>query len=95
MGGEKARAPYPAELRERAVRMVREPEGEHASRSAAVRLRWPARWAATARRLAAAQAPCAGRSGMTARVLGPRRKSVSVSGPWNARTVSCGKPTRS
>ena len=28
--------------------MVREHEGGHASRSAAVRLRWPRRWAATA-----------------------------------------------
>ena len=37
MGSEKTRAPHPAELRERAVRMVREHEGEHASRSAAVR----------------------------------------------------------
>ena len=37
MGSEKTRAPYPAKLRERAVRMVREHEGEHASRSAAVR----------------------------------------------------------
>ena len=37
MGSETRRTPYPAELRERAVRMVREHEGEHASRSAAVR----------------------------------------------------------
>ena len=41
MGTEKTRTPYPAELRERAVRMVREHEGEHegehASQSAAVR----------------------------------------------------------
>ena len=37
MGTERTRTPYPAELRERAVRMVREHEGEHASRSAAVR----------------------------------------------------------
>ncbi len=37
MGTEKMRTPYPAELRERAIRMVREHEGEHASRSAAVR----------------------------------------------------------
>ena len=37
MGTEKTRTPYPVELRERAVRMVREHEGEHASRSAAVR----------------------------------------------------------
>ena len=32
-----SRTPYPAELRERAIRMVREHEGEHATRSAAVR----------------------------------------------------------
>jgi transposase-like protein len=56
MGTEKTRTPYPAELRERAVRMVREHEGEHASRSAAVRLRWPRRWAATARRCGGASA---------------------------------------
>ena len=41
MGSEKTGAPYLVELRERAVRMVREHEGEHegehASRSAAVR----------------------------------------------------------
>ena len=37
MGTRTSRTPYPAELRERAVRMVREHEGEHASRSAAVR----------------------------------------------------------
>ena len=37
MGTRTSRAPYPAELRERAVWMVREHEGEHASRSAAVR----------------------------------------------------------
>jgi transposase-like protein len=29
--------PYPAELRERAVRLVREPKAEHASLSAAIR----------------------------------------------------------
>ena len=56
MGTERTRTPHPAELRERAVRMVREHEGEHASRSAAVRLRWPARWAATARRCGGASA---------------------------------------
>ena len=37
MGARTSRAPYPAELRERAVRMVREHEGCHALRSAAVR----------------------------------------------------------
>lgn len=37
MGNDKTRAPYPIELRERAVRMVRGHEGEHALRSAAVR----------------------------------------------------------
>ena len=37
MGSERRRAPCPVEMRERAVRMVREHEGEHASRSAAVR----------------------------------------------------------
>ena len=37
MGSERRRAPYPAEMRERAVRMVREHESDHASRAAAVR----------------------------------------------------------
>ena len=37
MGSERRWTPYPAEMRERAVRMVRAHEGEHASRSAAVR----------------------------------------------------------
>ena len=37
MGSERRRKPYPAEMRERAVRMVREHESEHASRAAAVR----------------------------------------------------------
>ena len=34
MGTKKPSKPYPAELRERAVRLVREPEGEHASQAA-------------------------------------------------------------
>ena len=37
MGNERRRTAYPVELRERAVRMVREHEGDHASRAAAVR----------------------------------------------------------
>jgi len=36
MGANTTRKPYPAELRERAVRMVREQEGEYASRWAAL-----------------------------------------------------------
>jgi len=36
MGTNTNRKPYPSELRERAVRMVREQEGEHASRWAAL-----------------------------------------------------------
>jgi transposase len=34
MGTKKPSKPSPAELRERAVRLVREPEGEHASQAA-------------------------------------------------------------
>jgi transposase-like protein len=37
MGTKKPSKPYPAELRERAVRLVREQEGEHASPAAAIR----------------------------------------------------------
>ena len=37
MGTRKPSTPYPAELRERAVRLVREQESEHASQSAAIR----------------------------------------------------------
>ena len=37
MGTKKPSKPYPAELRERAVRLVREQEGEHASQAAAIR----------------------------------------------------------
>jgi transposase-like protein len=37
MGTKKPLKPYPAELRERAVRLVREQEGEHASQAAAIR----------------------------------------------------------
>ena len=37
MGTKKPSKPYPAELRERAVRLVREQEGEHLSQAAAIR----------------------------------------------------------
>ena len=37
MGTKKPSKPYPAELRERAVRLVREQEAEHASQAAAIR----------------------------------------------------------
>jgi transposase len=37
MGTKTPSKPYPAELRERAVRLVREQEGEHASQAAAIR----------------------------------------------------------
>jgi transposase-like protein len=37
MGTKKTSKPYPAELRERAVRLVREQEAEHASPAAAIR----------------------------------------------------------
>ena len=37
MGTKKPSKPYPAELRERAVRLVCEQEGEHASQAAAIR----------------------------------------------------------
>jgi transposase-like protein len=37
MGTKKPSKPYPTELRERAVRLVREQEGEHASQAAAIR----------------------------------------------------------
>jgi transposase-like protein len=37
MGTKKPSKPYPGELRERAVRLVREQEPEHASRAAAIR----------------------------------------------------------
>ena len=37
MGNERRRAAYSAEMRERAVRMVREHEGDHTSRASAVR----------------------------------------------------------
>jgi transposase-like protein len=37
MGTKKPSKPYPAELRERAVRLVREQEAEHASQAVAIR----------------------------------------------------------
>jgi transposase-like protein len=37
MGTKKPSKPYPAELRERAVRLVREQEAEHVSQAAAIR----------------------------------------------------------
>lgn len=88
----KTTKPQPAELRERAIRLVREQAVERGSQGSAIR-----RYARSQRRWVATPRHCG--SGFDVRsvtgVPGPGRPPTSTTGqePWSGRTASCAKRT--
>ena len=82
---------FSAEVRERAVRMVREHQGDHASQWAAI-ASIAAKIGCTARDAAQLGAAGGARRGRCVRAR--RRMNASGSRRWSGKTASCGRPTR-
>ncbi len=81
--------PFSPEVRERAVRMVREHEGEHGSQWAAIQS-IAAKIGCSGESL---RTGCASPNGIKACGQGRPRPSASASRRWSARSVNCAKPT--
>ena len=88
----KASPKFSPEVRERAVRMVFEHQGEHASQWAAIGS-IAAKIGCTARD--AAQLGSAGRARPGPARRADHRRARAASRRWSARTASCARPTRS
>ena len=82
---------YPTELRERAIRLVREHRAEHPSEWAAIQ--------AIANKLGITPETLRIWLRRDTWIIGSARASLAMSGSgcttWSARTASCGEPTRS